>query len=60
MCQILKKSGESKNLEQILNLLLPSINAKIEQYTIAPRLYNFFHGISFEFKRISFIYKRSF
>ena len=40
MCQILKKSGESKNLEQILNLLLPSINAKIEQYTIAPSFNN--------------------
>ena len=40
MCQILKKSGESKNLEQILALLLSSINAKIEQYTISPTFNN--------------------
>jgi hypothetical protein len=40
MCQILKKSGDSKNFEQILALLLPSINAKIDQYTITPTFNN--------------------
>ena len=40
MCQILKKSGESKNFAQILALLLSSINAKIEQYSISPSYNN--------------------
>jgi len=34
MVQILKKSGDIKDFEQILSLLLSSINPKIEQYSI--------------------------
>ena len=35
MVQILKKSGDPKNFEEILSLLLSSINSKIEQYGIS-------------------------
>ena len=40
MVQILKKSGEAKNFEEILSLLLSSINSKIEQYAISPGFNN--------------------
>ena len=36
MCQILKKSGDPKDFENILSLLLPAIESKIEQYKIEP------------------------
>ena len=40
MVQILKQSGEPKNFEEILSLLLSSINSKIEQYAISPGFNN--------------------
>ena len=40
MVQILKKSGDVKNFEEILSLLLTSINSKIEQYAITPGFNN--------------------
>ena len=40
MCQILKKSGNSKDFEQILDLLLPSIKSKIDHYMIEQNFNN--------------------
>ena len=40
MCQILKKSGDSKNFEQILTFLLSSIKSKIEKYAVFPGFNN--------------------
>ena len=40
MCQILKKSGNPKDFEQILDLLLPSIKTKIDEYIIEQNFNN--------------------
>ena len=54
MCQILKKSGNPKDFEQILDLLLPSIKTKIDEYIIEQNFNNLSLSFSFIARTISF------
>ena len=69
MVQILKRSGDPKNFEEILSLLLSSINSKIEQYAISSGFNNlsliqnyiiFFMVLVLNLKEFPFIVKEIF
>lgn len=66
MCQILS-NGKDKDLEEILELLLPSIQQKIKEYSEQPSFnhlmliqnYISFYDTSIKSKQISFFYKNN-